>query len=71
MSRRAIAAALAVLVILGALGYSAAEPFRAKFLANRECCDIPLSRTVRVQCSSARTSSVRRQATRRVVTRPV
>ena len=54
MSRRAIVSALAVLVILGALGYSAAEPFRAKFLANRECCDIPLSRNVGVTLAELR-----------------
>ena len=54
MSRRAIVSALAVLVILGALGYSAAEPFRTKFLTNRECCDIPLARNVGVTLAELR-----------------
>ena len=46
--RRAIGAVIATLVILGALGYSSSEPFRTKFLANRECCKIPLARNVSV-----------------------
>jgi hypothetical protein len=54
MSRRVIVAALAALVILGALGYSAAEPFRTKFLTNRECCDIPLARNVGVTLAELR-----------------
>ena len=48
MGRRAIVAVLAVLVILGAFSYSAAEPFVTKFLANRECCAIPLFRNIAV-----------------------
>ena len=48
MSRRIVFAIVAVLVVLGAIGYSASEPFRTRFLANRECCAIPLIRNVQV-----------------------
>lgn len=41
MTRRGVIAALATLVVLGALGYSAAEPFVQKFEANRICCQVP------------------------------
>jgi FkbM family methyltransferase len=54
MSRRLIVAALAALVVLGALGYSAAEPFRTKFRANRDCCAIPLTRNVGVTLAELR-----------------
>ena len=52
--RRAIVAVLATLVILGALGYSSSEPFRTKYLANRECCRIPLVRNVSVTLAELR-----------------
>jgi hypothetical protein len=51
MSRRSIVAALVVLAtvgVLGAMGYSRAEPFRTQFAANRECCRIPLLRNISV-----------------------
>jgi FkbM family methyltransferase len=51
MSRRAIVVVLAVLVVLGGIGaksYPSAEPFLTKFMANRECCAIPLSRNIEV-----------------------
>src|SRR5215510_8235851 len=48
MKRRVFVAMLALLVVLGAFGYSAAEPFLTKFLANRECCAIPIARNVSV-----------------------
>jgi hypothetical protein len=51
MSRRTIVAVLVVLAtlgVLGAMGYSRAEPFRTKFMANRECCAIPLLRNIAV-----------------------
>lgn len=48
MSRRAIVAVVAVLAVLGAFSYAAAEPFLTKFLANRECCAIPFARNVAV-----------------------
>ena len=51
MSRRAIVIVLAVLVVIvafGRKGYSSAEPFITKFMANRECCAIPLGRNIEV-----------------------
>ena len=51
MSRRTVVVVLAVVVAVGALGakgYSAADPFIEKFMANRECCAIPFSRNVAV-----------------------
>ena len=51
MSRRASVAVLVVLAtlgVLGAMGYSRAEPFRTKFAANRECCAIPFLRNIAV-----------------------
>lgn len=51
MSRRTVVVLLAVLVVIvgvGAKGYSSAEPFIKKFLANRECCAIPLARNIAV-----------------------
>jgi FkbM family methyltransferase len=54
MTRRVIVVLLVVLVVLGAIGYSAAAPFRERFLANRECCAIPLSRNVGVTLAELR-----------------
>ena len=48
MNRKVIVVVLAALVVIPALGYSAAEPFLTKFLANRECCAIPIARNVAV-----------------------
>ena len=45
---------LVVLVILGAMGYPRAEPFITKFMANRECCRIPLSRNIDVTLGELR-----------------
>lgn len=57
MSRRTVVVLLAALVVmvgLGAKGYSSAEPFFKKFLANRECCSIPFSRNVTVTMAELR-----------------
>jgi FkbM family methyltransferase len=57
MSRRTVVVLLAALVVivgLGAKGYSSAEPFFKKFLANRECCAIPFSRNVTVTMAELR-----------------
>jgi hypothetical protein len=48
MSRRSLVGGLALLIVVGAFGYSAAEPFITKFLANRECCAVPLLRNIAV-----------------------
>lgn len=48
MSRRVVAVVFAALVVIGAIGYSASEPFRTKFFANRECCAIPIVRNISV-----------------------
>ena len=57
MSRRTIVLVLAVVVAVGALGargYSTADPFITKFLANRECCAIPMARNVGVTLAELR-----------------
>src|SRR5262249_15606393 len=46
MTRRTVIGLLAVLIVIGAFSYSAAEPFVTKFLANRECCAVPFLRNV-------------------------
>jgi FkbM family methyltransferase len=50
MRRRVVilATGLVLLVALGAMGYPKAEPFIAQFMANRECCRIPLTRNIAV-----------------------
>jgi hypothetical protein len=57
MSRRAIVVLLATFVVIGGLGamnYSRAEPFVARFMENRECCRIPVSRNVEVTLAELR-----------------
>ena len=50
MSRRVVVmlGALVLAVVAGAMGYPKAEPFLTQFMANRECCRIPLSRNIAV-----------------------
>ena len=54
MSRRLVPALIAVLLVVGAIVYSASEPFRTKFFANRECCDIPIVHNVSVTLAELR-----------------
>jgi hypothetical protein len=52
--RRVFIVAAAALVVLGALGYPAAQPFIEQFGANRACCQIPFMRNVQVTLGELR-----------------
>ena len=52
--RRVFIVAAAALVVLGALGYAAAQPFIERFDANRECCQIPFTRNLQVTLGELR-----------------
>jgi hypothetical protein len=48
MSRRTASISLLIVVVIGAIGYGAGQPFVDRFRANRECCQIPFFGNLRV-----------------------